>query len=194
MVLLGCVVSLRGRNMGRKTTPRQRPGWSEADLCSDSKTLKYEFEHLFGTATFLSIADSPYPPIVKNALVESFAIHCRAVVFFFFGHDAANDAGKWCKTDVVAADFFDTDAEWSKYCPKMAQVLKDAKPKADKEVAHITIQRREVNQDGGKQSWWLVGEIVVELRKVFAAFLNAAPERFFAPGVRAMLTQLAQEE
>jgi hypothetical protein len=162
------------------------------ELQSDSKTLLYEFQLFCGTAAQLSLTPSPYNTTVQNALVESFAIHCRALIAFFFAHDKDNEAGNVLPTDVLAAYFFPDDAPWANFCPRIIAQMKNAKRQADKEIAHITTDRRDVNQPGGKESRWAISDIHAELRTVMKAFLHNAPETLFASGVRAYLNTLAE--
>ena len=115
--------------------PKQRKSqpWSQSPLQSDSKTLTYEFEMLSAVAA--NIADDRLTANwgSKNAHVESFGVHCRNLIFFFYAHDPDNDAGQARDNDILAVDFFNRNADWGAVCPSMTPTLKAAKPQADKQ-------------------------------------------------------------
>ena len=70
-----------------------------------------------------------------SALLESFAIHLRNLIDFFYTQpgDARND-------DVVAADFFDPPSAWN--LGAIPESLNGARDRANKEISHITYKRK----------------------------------------------------
>lgn len=172
-----------------------RPNRSQAELWSDSKTVRYELDMLLSNAdAYAQIAETS-AVVLKNALVESFAVHCRAMIFFLFGHldgIAANGVSegfaKPRSTDVLAVDFC---YGWSSTCPAPSEVLVRAKRQADKHVAHITTDRREVNQPGsGIESVWRIGEVAAEIAKVMDSFLRTAPANVIEWSERCRMSDL----
>lgn len=173
--------------------PQQRTNqpWSQSELISDSKTLEYEFKMLCAVAA--NIADGKVTGDwgSMNAHIESFAIHCRNMIFFFYAHDPANKAGLARDNDILAVDFFKKDADWTGVCPPISTILVDAKPKADKQVAHITEQRRELNQPTGPIAPWQIGDIVRDIARVVEAFLDHVPQQNLYRNLKTHLEQLA---
>ena len=164
----------------------QRPVRSIADLRSDSKTLRYELDMLIQTAMRYSAPVVQADVTSQNARVESFAIHCRALTYFLFGHldeiDSGNQREGFAKprpTDVLAQDF---DPQWTTNCPQPTPALVQAKWQADKHVAHITTDRREVNQPGSAvESVWNLDEAVRAICSVMDKFLSSVPSTNIEP-------------
>lgn len=104
--------------------------------------------------------------VLNNAMLESFAIHVRALIHFFYAENPQRD-------DVVAAHFFVDPARWKAICPPMTRVLAVAKKRADKEVAHLTYARQKVTAD--KKPWTFV-PIYQDLQKPISIFLGAIPK------------------
>ena len=65
--------------------------------------------------------------------------------------------------------------DWAVRAPVPSATLKDAKVRADRQVAHVTSERKNLNFSAGNSFEWQVGPIVAELRTVLAAFLNSVP-------------------
>ncbi len=170
--------------MTSRIDPTKRPPRSQSELQSDSKTLRYELENLVGIAQQFFPQWVDTDPIRNNAYIEAFAVHCRALIFFLYGHlEGITALGKperfsaLRKNDVIAYDFYPS---WEKNCPPPSDILVEAKWQADKHVAHITEERREVNQPGSsKQSIWKLGDAASALCTVVAHFLSKAPSENF---------------
>ena len=135
------------------------------ELQTESKTLWYEFSQFLAVAALLRdktyVNDIP----VQNALVESFAIHCRALFCFFFAP---------LKMDDLGAEHYDED--WKSHRPAVSSILEDAKTSCDKQVAHMTVMRRDLNFDPGYTYHWPVVKIEDELRQVLTTFLRYCAE------------------
>jgi hypothetical protein len=100
--------------------------------------LKHEIEMLF-LAGDLLLARPPVKTVrentIKNALLEVFVVHLRALVDFL------DDVGSR-PDDVIAADFVADSAAWVATRPPLPAILRDASGhRANKEVAHITSGR-----------------------------------------------------
>jgi hypothetical protein len=78
--------------------------------------------------------------VINNALLESFGIHVRGLIWFF-------DADSPRKDDVIAEDFLPLSDTWQVARPKKTAVLEEAKSRADKEIAHLTYARLKVSQE-----------------------------------------------
>jgi hypothetical protein len=152
-------------------------GFTQTELQEDSKALFYEFEAAFQYASALTALHcvavrSDIERWQRNALVEAFGIHCRALVSFFFP-----PALLW-ESDVVATDF--QPRNWS---PIKSASLDAAHKQASKEIAHITTERRGLNQSSQKQSAWNYQSHLVEVCDLIEKFLQGVPSQNLAPGV-----------
>jgi hypothetical protein len=175
-----------------------RTARNQADLKADSGTVRYDVDMLIEAAGRCVEAERRKDVVGMNMAVESFAIHCRAVIQFLFGHL------EWIErpgpvqerfppprpTDVFAHDYY---ADWRHDCPAPSQMLGDSKWRADKHVAHLTTDRRGINQEGtGIESVWDIRACVNELGTVMALFLARAPAaNFDTEELRKMRARLA---
>jgi hypothetical protein len=175
-----------------------RTARNQADLKADSGTVRYDLDMLVETAGRYVEAERRKDVVGMNMSVESFAIHCRAMIQFLFGHL------EWIErlgavqerfppprpTDVFAHDYH---AGWRHDCPAPTQTLGNSKWRADKHVAHVTTDRRGVNQAGtGIESVWDMHAAVNELGSVMALFVARAPAaNFDAEELRKMKARLA---
>lgn len=111
---------------------------------------------------------------MNNALVETFVIHLRNVIEFLYRGMADPGSPKGIyrglprKTDVTAGDFCPRGG-WSP--PAITQALKDAHARADKEVGHLTSERRAPG-DGGKA--WNSAALLNELLPTMQLFAKTA--------------------
>jgi hypothetical protein len=161
-----------------------RPSRSQANLQGDSRTLHYELGMLIQLARGFDTPDIQKNRIVKNAFIESFAIHCRALIFFLFGHWKERTVnGEILRfiylnsNDVIAFDFH---PGWVQDCPEHTKVMAEAKHQTDKHVAHITEERRELNQPGSpKESSWDLHAATTAIYSALDCFLAKAPSENF---------------
>lgn len=151
------------------------------NLKADSSTIRYEFDMLVESAMRYRDADARGDSVGKNIAVESFSVHCRAIIAFLFGHLEGLEAdgfeiqrfGGARVTDIFAWDYY---PGWQFDCPRPSDEMYHAKRRADKHVAHVTIDRRGVNQEGtGVESAWDMHAAVNELGAAMALFLIKAP-------------------
>lgn len=115
---------------------------SEADLRQLTETLWYEIQMAFDLGESLALSTGPLgssiPQVVKNAMLESFTIHVRQLIDFFWTRRS-----KHAKTerDAFATDFFDP-GEWDRIRPARPAVLgPDLADKVGWGVAHLTYGR-----------------------------------------------------
>ena len=104
-----------------------------------------------------------YEIALRNALIESYAVHLRSLLDFFF-----LDKPNRKKTDVIAADYFEDPNEWIENRPEMSQgQLQGIKDRVSKEVAHITINR--IDKSPSDKIWPVIKykEIVLEAKSAF---------------------------
>src|SRR5262249_37462283 len=151
--------------------------FSESKLRKASAAdLHYEVSMLCGTADQLRQlvqrrSESTHEPsrediLVGNAVVESFAIHARNLVIFFYPEMSKRKDG-----DVVAPDFIEDLASWQRTRPRLTPALKTALTRTGQEIAHLTIQR---HPDGWPAKLWNLNPIERDLLHLLRIFLQHA--------------------
>jgi len=100
---------------------------------------------------------------LNNSLIEAFAVHARNVIEFLYPDTVRS-------TDVIAADFFETDA-WVELRPAISATLKLARVRANKEIAHLTTNRISGNPP---EKSWNVASLMTELRPLMRLFATKA--------------------
>lgn len=102
--------------------------------------------------------------VVRNALLDSFAIHVRALIAFFYDKKQHPD-------DVVADDFVADSDAWYTARPPLTETLSDARRRTHKEVAHLT----EIGLGGGPPPQpWHPTILIGDLKPVIKAFTECA--------------------
>tara|TARA_R110002072_G_scaffold131103_1_gene270449 strand:+ start:77 stop:538 length:462 start_codon:yes stop_codon:yes gene_type:complete len=131
---------------------------------SELTHLKYELGMFKATGQLLRYAGRD--GAIRNALVESFAIHTRALILFYFpGQNPRAD-------DILAARYCRPETPWPyKGIPDGNKHLLDAKVRADKQIAHLTKDRGHTSSVG---KTWPVSALVHELNILEAEFQNHA--------------------
>ena len=107
---------------------------------------------------------------LRSAIIESFAIHTRNLLKFFFDDKPRED-------DVVANDFFHVQNEWNHIREKFGdkELLNRIFDRVNKEVAHITYKRLEVTSE--EKSWEEIRTITKDLfNNLFREFLSSVSD------------------
>lgn len=145
---------------------------------SNEKLLEYSGEHVYyEVEMFLWLIEifqglaSPrnaQENVVKNALIESFAIHVRNLIAFFYHGRVEAD-------DVMAEHFVDDPERWRRLLPPLSENLKRARERAHKEVAHLTTARI---AGAPPEKAWPALELKEEMLIILRLFVeNASPAR-----------------
>lgn len=157
------------------------------DLHLDSRVLDYEISMLLMSAHTVSLPGEQKTPAIHNFALESFAVHSRALLQFLIGHNEGpvvptgmnaifRDAKE---TDILAVDF---NPNWIEYCPPPSAVLRSGKVQADKQVAHMTIDRRKHGKpEHAEEFEWDIRAIVSELTLQLTNFLDVTDSANFDP-------------
>ena len=153
------------RNVGRK---KRTPD----ELRRVSEHLHYEVQMLLGSAQALA-SETTADGTLRNALVESFAIHFRNMLDFLWP-DKPKRKSDW----VIAADFFPSPSDWEKLRPEISQPLLDSRVRAAKEIAHLTYARLAVEPE---EKDWDVRQIANEVTRVVETFIRHVPMQFLGP-------------
>lgn len=141
----------------------------------------YEVWMLFQTGSVLpGGVTSPLIEFVDNAVLESFAIHLRNLLDFFYPDRVTDD-------DIVAADYYPSGSLPADFPPK-SQHLNEAEIRAHKQVSHLTTKRLPANHEGKA---WHVMPLMCDMAKIVGVFITtASSERLhpdFATRVRDVL-------
>jgi hypothetical protein len=147
---------------------------SDADLAAYSgEHLRYEFHYFWFAAKEASKFDKPEP--MASVFIESFVIHLRNLIDFF-----CIQAGKEQPDDVIASDF----------CPgwnePLSSTLKDARERANKELSHLTLQRKP-GLDPSKQ--WDLDGLYKEVISIARRFVSQASTAKLSPEIGKWLPQ-----
>jgi len=101
----------------------------------------------------------------KNLLIESLALHTRVLVDFFYCDN------KKYSDDIIAQDLLPKSIIWTDLRPELSSVLKDAKGKADKQLAHLSTPR--LIYIANNTHGWRVSETSKEINLIIDLFYNA---------------------
>jgi hypothetical protein len=102
---------------------------------------------------------------LHDAVLESFAVHVRNLIEFFYDNRKKPDTG-------IAGDYFADPADWRKLTGEKPADLARAYTMAHKQISHLTYDRI------GADKNWFVGDLALRLREVVRMFLkNADPDR-----------------
>jgi hypothetical protein len=143
---------------------------------TDQQLLDYSEEHLLYELHMLRWAAENLPQdkgFLLSARLESFAIHFRNLVDFFYTEpvNARND-------DLVADDFFDSSNTWN--IGPIPQALREARERANKEINHITYKRKAA-MDPAKP--WPVKNLFEQVHSVAEKFADTASSTKLHPKV-----------
>ena len=99
---------------------------------------------------------------MNNAFIESFVIHARVLLDFFYPFNPRPD-------DVIATDFFDQAETWERARPEKTDLLKTIHKSVGKEAAHLSYARQKISEE--KKNWDYEG-IVRDIRFSVDCFLG----------------------
>ncbi len=165
--------------------------WTDEDFRNYSdQALAYELTQLLGAHEILKcgVATSQSPHMVfravasgslRNATVESFAIHARALIWFLY--------------PPLGEKIKDTDVASMHYGIKPRDRPENFQPwynQANKQVAHTTTDRLDLEMD---RKTWPVEEMTAALVHEMAAFTGEADPNKVGAGFRGLMDRVTQE-
>ena len=107
-----------------------------------------------------------------DAILESWVIHLRNLINFFYRPGRP--------TDATAADFFDDPSTWK---PAEPDELTKARDRAEKEISHITDQRKPLNDPN---RGWDVKGLTKTIWETASRFANHPSARHLSPELKAL--------
>ena len=130
--------------------------YSDRELMDLSEHVLYEMAMLVGIPRQFEWAAAS--DIATNALLESFVMHARQLVDFFFDH-----------AEIGASAYFENPiADWKKVRGKEDSDLKDLVSRVGEEIAHVTWSRTQ------PKAPWNLDEIVKRIESLSVRFLERA--------------------
>jgi hypothetical protein len=118
--------------------------------------------------------------VLNNAMLESFAIHVRGLVYFLFPENPKSD-------DVLASHFVKDITLWEKARGPKTDILKKAQSRAGKEIAHLTYERLNITPEA---KHWAFLEITNEINRVVKIFLQHADQKLLSESWFPTMTQM----
>lgn len=125
--------------------------------------VQYEYSMLEQTATLLH-AGNLDDTTVQNAVLESFLLHARALIDFFYPTRPRPD-------DIIAADFFSSADEWESLRAPPDPELEETRTRAHKRLAHLSFERLNATPETRE---WDVAAIFGKLEAAYEAFKQHA--------------------
>jgi hypothetical protein len=144
---------------------------SDEILRAASDHLYYEY-WMFRSLTDALATGATQPGWLRNALVESWVIHLRALLDFVYPPKSVNPE------DVIAADFFDSSSEWDATRPVISTTLARGRGRANKEIAHLSYKRIDISHED--KQWQFVA-LAHEVEKLMVLFLRRVPKSRLGP-------------
>jgi hypothetical protein len=134
--------------------------------------LQYEIRMLVWSAAILAgllpiKAEGRLAWAIHDGLLNTFAVHARNLIAFLYSRGTKK---KKRPTDVVLQDYVDDDTV-SKHLPPIDPLLSEALEKANKQVAHLTLERIEYEKDLKRKAW----RFMELTQKILRAFSVVAP-------------------
>lgn len=127
------------------------------ELRKGLKHLQYEFNMLILLSRILAF-DSNGTGVIRNALVESFLVHARLLIGFFYGETPFSD-------DIIPKHFL-TGKKWEDIRPHKSKMLDKVERNAHKHLAHLSYARIE------RKVQWPYMEIAKEIEGLLNIFLE----------------------
>jgi len=138
---------------------------TQDDLKKASEHLHYELGMLNSVAQAMAM-NFVGAGVLNNAMLESFTIHVRGLIFFLFPENTKLD-------DVLANHYVVDVAAYEAARGPKSNILKKAQSRAAKEVAHLTYERLKVTAEIKP---WAFIEIATEVNRVVKIFLQYADQ------------------
>jgi hypothetical protein len=149
-------------------------------VLTDSDLLAFSQAHLLYELQIFRWIVENFPretSFRRSVFVESFAIHLRNLIDFFYNSPALAR-----EDDIVAADFFDVPTRWN--LGVLPITLENARERANKEISHITYKRKAAT-DPTKP--WPVADLYEEINNLALQFAAGASPKKLDPAVSRFL-------
>jgi len=147
--------------------------------------LQYEVNMLsLSVSVLASLArranTSPLPWLLSNGILNTFAIHARNLIDFLYSRSRGRDY----PTDIIIQDYVG-DNEISLHLRPISPLLEKALIKANKQVAHLSMDRIEYERLGKE---WRYIEVMGHIRDAFASIAPYVPAAKMSSELRGKLS------
>jgi len=115
----------------------------------------------------LSLPENRFWPM-RNALLESFAVHTRVLMEFFY-----EPVGKGKEANDARARLYCPNGTWTESMPNALEVVR-AKDRVGTEIVHASLQRLDVTEQA---KYWKHQQIRAVLERTLAKFLRMVDPR-----------------
>jgi hypothetical protein len=137
--------------------------YSRNELVENSREhLQHEIGMLFGTALLFPQLGTQSDDVLRNAVVESFAIHLRNIIAFLYEKPKRQEG-------LVAEHYVRDVQAWRTARGPQGALLKKARSRADREIAHLTTRRFFGNPPEKRWEAVLILRVVTPLLRTFRA-------------------------
>jgi hypothetical protein len=136
------------------------------------KHLQYEVDMLTWSAGILAFLAKQnnagqLPWAINNGLLNTFAVHARNLIYFLY----SRSKGKDYSTDLILQDYVD-ESDISSHLTPISPLLEEALIKANKQVAHLSMERIDYETTG---KHWKFIEVTEHIRQSFASIIPYIP-------------------
>lgn len=121
--------------------------------------LEYEVRMLLSAAH--GLAQPIHSQFEKNAFLECFTIHLRALIDFLW------EPASLREDDAIASDFFQFSTDWEDIRPEFPLILEPARSRTNKEIAHLTYARMAVTPEFKVWNFAKMSAAIVPVLKLF---------------------------
>lgn len=128
---------------------------------------------------------SPLPWALSNGVLNTFAIHARNLIEFLY----SRLKGKDFTTDIIIQDYVD-ERDISLHLITISPLLEEALIKANKQVAHLSMERIDYERLGKR---WKFIEVIGHIRHAFASIAPYIPSQKMSKKLRDKLSASSVE-
>jgi hypothetical protein len=151
-----------------------RPKPDESKLRKGAGHIFYEVQVLLELFPLRITPDFVNPTsrrilMIRNAIIESFAVHARNLIDFLYTRNPDVD-------DVIAEDYFKSPSTWYSIRPKKPKIFESSASRVGKEIVHLTYARIDV--EGLKKNWPWEEMYVGIMSTIFVFLTHASPDIF----------------
>jgi hypothetical protein len=132
----------------------------------------YEVSMLFHSFFFNIVGDSQQAAILKNIRLESFILHARNLIEFYY-EKSNSKKERIHEDDAWAVDFFKEKELWLNIRPDIKDWKRKFEKRAAKELAHLTYSRLEISPEN---KIWNIFEIANPIKEISILFIDNIDE------------------
>ena len=147
--------------------------------------LRYEINMLTMSVAILAYLGthnnrSPIPWVLNNGILNTFSIHARNLIDFLYSRSKGKDRA----TDIIIQDYVD-DSAITQHLRPITPLLEEVLIKANKQVAHLTMERIDYEKAGKE---WKFRDVIGHIRLAFSTIAPHIPVARMSPEFRGELS------